>query len=71
MVMPGGISGRQLADRFLTDKPELRILFTSGYSQDMVEQESSGHKGVAFLQKPYPPQTLARAVRDCLDHPQD
>src|SRR5262249_13395732 len=35
MVMPGGVTGRELAERLLADKPELKVIFTSGYSTDM------------------------------------
>ena len=67
MVMPEGVSGMDLANRLLLAKPELKIVFASGYSMDDVDT-AFVRKGIAgFLQKPYTHVTLAKAVRDCLD----
>ncbi len=68
MVMPG-MGGRELAQHLLTIKPELRILFMSGFTDDVGilaghEQGTSG-----FLQKPFTPELLARTVRKILDAP--
>jgi len=67
MVMPGGMSGRDLADQLLSRKPGLRVLFISGYNLDMVGADFAPHKGYKFLPKPFTPDTLAQAVRNCLD----
>jgi CheY-like chemotaxis protein len=66
MVMPEGISGRELADQLKVRKPELKVVFTSGYSPEFVG-DLPKLRGVLFLPKPYPPQQLARVVRECLD----
>ena len=66
MVMPEGMSGRELAERLRRQKPELKVIYTSGYSADVMGQEN-GVRDIKFLQKPYPPPELAQAVRDCLD----
>jgi two-component system cell cycle sensor histidine kinase/response regulator CckA len=68
MVMPG-MGGRELAQHLITIKPDLRILFMSGYTDDVGilaghEQGTSG-----FLQKPFTPELLARTVRKILDAP--
>ena len=68
MVMPG-MGGRELAQHLITIKPDLRILFMSGFTDDIGilaghEQGSSG-----FLQKPFTPELLARTVRKILDTP--
>ncbi|MDZ7825777.1 MAG: ATP-binding protein [Gammaproteobacteria bacterium] len=66
MVMPRGISGRQLADRLHAEQPELEVLFTSGYSPDILAgQTADAH--FAFLQKPYAVRTLITTVRARLD----
>jgi CheY-like chemotaxis protein len=67
VVMPEGVSGMDLANKLLTTKPRLKIVFASGYSMDEVNTSfvRKGHAG--FLQKPYTHVTLARAIRDCLD----
>jgi len=67
MIMPGGISGGQLAERLRTDKPGLRVIYMSGYSGDTASRGLVLHEGVNFLQKPFDPTHLTRAVRNCLD----
>jgi CheY-like chemotaxis protein len=47
--------------------PDLRILFTSGYTDDAVTREGLSEEGVDFLPKPYTPSTLAHKVREILD----
>jgi PAS domain S-box-containing protein len=65
MVMPGGMTGRELALKLWSDDPALRIIFTSGYSMElggrMLEQER-----IHFLAKPYSPQQLLRMIHDTL-----
>jgi CheY-like chemotaxis protein len=67
MVMPEGISGVDLAERLLADRPDLKIIFTSGYSSTEINAELLSRSQARFLQKPYSHTTLARIVRDCLD----
>jgi DNA-binding NtrC family response regulator len=67
MVMPGGISGRQLAEGLLAKNPGLRVLYTSGYSPGMASQDVAWPEGHDFLAKPYEPATLVQRVRACLD----
>jgi PAS domain S-box-containing protein len=67
IVMPGGVTGRDLAEALIQDKPNLRILFSSGYSSDIIGKDFVLAEGVNFLQKPYNPHTLAQTVRECLD----
>ncbi|HXT41697.1 MAG TPA: response regulator [Candidatus Angelobacter sp.] len=67
MVMPGGISGRELAVSLQTHAPGLRVIFTSGYSADIAGRELSLEEGKNFLQKPSSPRQLLEVVRRCLD----
>ena len=67
MVMPQGISGRELAQRVLAQKPKLKVIYSSGYSLAVVGSDMVLQEGLNFLQKPYHPRKLAQAVRDCLD----
>ena len=67
MVMPGGISGGELAMRLLKERPELKLIYTSGYSADVVGKDFVLQRGLHYLQKPYEPRKLALTVRDCLD----
>jgi signal transduction histidine kinase/ActR/RegA family two-component response regulator/HAMP domain-containing protein len=67
MVMPEGISGVDLAERLLADRPDLKIIFTSGYTSTEINAELLSRSRARFLQKPYSHTALARIVRDCLD----
>ena len=67
MIMPHGLSGRELAKKLLVDKPQLKIIYSSGYSHAVMESDVVLQEGLNFLQKPYHPRKLAAAVRECLD----
>src|SRR5205823_5752785 len=67
MVMPNGLSGRELAERFRRERPNLKVIFSSGYSLAVVGTDMVLQEGLNFLQKPYHPRKLAQAVRVCLD----
>lgn len=66
MVMPDGISGRQLAERLWEKRPQLKVLFATGYSYNVQKKEIPDRDGVAFIQKPFQAGMLAQAVKDCL-----
>ncbi len=68
VVMPQ-MSGRVLADRLSPLRPELKVLFMSGYTEDEVIQRGVTQPSVAFLQKPFKPIDLARQVRAILHPP--
>ncbi|MBA3443315.1 MAG: PAS domain S-box protein [Gemmatimonadales bacterium] len=65
-VMPG-ISGRTLAERLRAIRPDLRVVFMSGYTDDTVLDRNVVELGIAFVQKPFTPARLAAAVRSALD----
>ena len=67
MVMPGGMTGRELALRLQAQNPSLKVLYTSGYSLDFVESDLLLREGVNFVPKPYSGTSLSQAVRSCLD----
>lgn len=69
MVMPEGMSGKELADHLRATRPELRVLFTSGYSVELLNRNLSLPGDVWFLPKPFTTQRLAQIVRDCLNSP--
>ena len=67
VVMPDGMSGRELADRLQKGRPQLRVIFTSGYSTDFAGRELALKDGQSFLQKPSTPKEILEAVRRSLD----
>ncbi len=67
LVMPGNMNGHELAEKLRAERPGLKVIFTSGYSADIVGKNFKLEPDLNFLQKPYQPQTLALTVRRCLD----
>ncbi|MCK6549305.1 ATP-binding protein [Myxococcota bacterium] len=67
MVMPLGMSGRQLAERLLAERPGLPVLYTSGYSDEILGPDSALRRSARFLEKPYGPKRLLEEVRRCLE----
>ncbi|HVV01984.1 MAG TPA: response regulator [Verrucomicrobiae bacterium] len=68
MVMPEGLNGRELADQLKKRKPDLKVIFSSGYSAESLGKDF-GQDDTVFLPKPYLPPQLAQVVRNCLDKP--
>jgi signal transduction histidine kinase/ActR/RegA family two-component response regulator len=68
VVMPGAISGRQLAERAIEIVPTLKILFTSGYTENAIVHNGRLDAGVELLSKPYRREQLAAKVRRVLDN---
>ena len=66
VVMPG-MSGRELAQQALAQRPRLRVLYTSGYTEDAIVHEGRLEPGVRLLAKPYRRDELARSIRGLLD----
>jgi two-component system cell cycle sensor histidine kinase/response regulator CckA len=66
VIMPG-MSGRELAEAFRIRDPGLKVLFQSGYTDDMVVRHGILRAEVAYLQKPFTVDALAKKIRDRLD----
>jgi CheY-like chemotaxis protein len=70
VVMPGSPSGRELAHQLTTDKPDLKVIFTSGYGSELLGADFEQEKDHGFLAKPYLTDFLARTVAAQLSHSQ-
>jgi PAS domain S-box-containing protein len=66
-IMIPGTSGRELARRIIARHPRTRVLYMSGYTDNVLAQGGVLEAGVSFLQKPFTPAGLAQKVRDVLD----
>jgi CheY-like chemotaxis protein len=67
LVMPDGLSGHELAEKLQALKPALKVIYSSGYSLDLLGRDGVLEEGFNFLPKPYTPEKLARIVRASLD----
>lgn len=67
VVMPGGMTGRQLADALRKTHPNIPVLFSSGYTENAIVHHGRLDPGVYLLQKPYRRQELASMVRRVID----
>lgn len=68
VVMPG-MGGRELAETFRRERPDSRVLFISGYTEDLVARRGLAEAGAAFLPKPFTPRELTDRVRSLLEPP--
>jgi two-component system, cell cycle sensor histidine kinase and response regulator CckA len=66
MVMPNGVSGRELANQLRKRRADLKVIYSSGYSEEVIGNDFDPERAW-FLPKPYNPQQLAQMVRRCLD----
>jgi PAS domain S-box-containing protein len=67
LMMPDGITGKELGQRLLQENPKLKVIYMSGYSADIVAKDFPLQEGVNFLTKPFQVQHLAQTIRQSLD----
>jgi PAS domain S-box-containing protein len=67
LVLPGGISGKELGEQLLQSDSKLKVVYVSGYSADIAGKDFHLEEGVNFLTKPFAAHKLAETVRNCLD----
>jgi PAS domain S-box-containing protein len=66
VIMPGGMTGRQLADEVAKRRPGIKVLYTSGYTDNAIVHQGRLDRGVLLLTKPYRKSQLANMVRRAL-----
>lgn len=66
VVMPGGVTGKDLADNLRTERPNLKVVFCSGFGADIIGPEIVSAPGNFFLAKPFDVERLAQVVRQAL-----
>jgi CheY-like chemotaxis protein len=69
MVMPGGMNGRELAERLHLSHPSLKVIYVSGFTSDEISRELHLVPGLNFVRKPFSIHALVEAVRRQLDPP--
>ena len=67
VVLPG-MNGKELADKLLDERPDLKVIFTSGYNENIISQHGVLDPGITFVQKPYNVRDLLRIIRRELDN---
>ena len=67
MIMPGGMNGRDLAEAVLKRRAGVKVLYTSGYTDDAIVHDGHLDPGVALLRKPYRKSDLAQKIREVLE----
>jgi CheY-like chemotaxis protein len=67
VVMPGGLNGKQLADRMAVSRPEVRVLYISGYTDGSLFSPTERYGQIQLLEKPFSPAALVQKVRELLD----
>jgi len=67
VVMPGGVTGKDLADTLRAERPELKVVFCSGFGADIIGPEVVDAPGNFFLAKPFDVARLAQVVKQALE----
>jgi CheY-like chemotaxis protein len=67
MMMPEGITGLDLAEMLKKEKPDLKVIISSGYNMELAGQGAQAAGGMLYLQKPCELEVLSRSIRKCLD----
>ena len=68
IVLPDGMSGWKLAATLRQEKPELKVIYSTGFDAENLHRQIEGQSPHVLLHKPFPVQSLVRAIRECLDN---
>jgi signal transduction histidine kinase/DNA-binding response OmpR family regulator len=67
MMMPGGMSGLELAQELRSRNSEIKVVIVSGYSEELLKLDPETIPGIVFLSKPCDPALMVKTIRNCLD----
>jgi len=67
VIMPGGMNGKQLADRLVKARPGIKVLYISGYADGSLFSRKEREARINLLEKPFSPLVLVQKVRELLD----
>ncbi len=67
MVLPGGMTGLELAEKLKARQPSLKIILCSGYNSDLIAERGDKAIGAIYLAKPFTAEALSAAIRECVD----
>ena len=67
LMLPGGMTGKALAEQLVQNDPKLKVMYASGYNGIAANKGMQFGKGINFISKPFEVWKLAQAVRNCLD----
>jgi CheY-like chemotaxis protein len=67
LVMPGGMTGKELAEKILAQNSKLKVIYVSGYSAAIASKDFHLQEGINYLTKPFASRRLAQFVREKLD----
>ena len=68
VILPG-MNGRAFAEQLKRSRPDTKVLFVSGYTENIMSHHGQLDEGFSFLQKPFTYESLGRKVREILDRP--
>ncbi|MBT6911100.1 MAG: hybrid sensor histidine kinase/response regulator, partial [Rhodospirillaceae bacterium] len=68
VILPNGMNGRDVAENFRKIHPAAAVLYSSGYTREILSERGQLEDGTVLLSKPYQIQDLAQRVRDVLDN---
>ena len=67
VVVMSDTSGRELAEKLSASRPGLKVLYMSGYSEEVISHHGVLDKDIHFIQKPFTPVELTKKIREILD----
>ncbi|MBU3929864.1 PAS domain-containing protein [bacterium] len=71
VILPGKLNGKEIAEQITRERPDIKTLFISGYTENAIVEKGILKTNINFLQKPFDPATLSKKIREILDAPEN